>query len=120
VKLTADNLPVPPSLNHAYATVRGRRVLSAEGRQYKASAGLLIRYLAAQQGFTVPEGARLALTARFYFANKLRDGDNAVKLLQDAVAEALGFNDRCIKEWHIYGDVDKALPRCSFELAVLD
>lgn len=119
--LVADNLPVPPSLNNAYFNGRnGRRVLSAEGRQYKASVGLLVRYLAREQGFTVPKGARLALTARFYFARDNRDGDNAVKLLQDAAAEALGLNDRCIKEWHIYGAVDKAAPRCAFELAVLD
>jgi crossover junction endodeoxyribonuclease RusA len=29
-------LPLPPSINHQYATVNGRRVLSRAGRDYKA------------------------------------------------------------------------------------
>src|SRR5215813_1696917 len=29
-------LPVPPSINHQYATVSGRRLLSSAGRAYKA------------------------------------------------------------------------------------
>ena len=29
-------LPVPPSINHQYATVQGRRVLSRSGREFKA------------------------------------------------------------------------------------
>jgi hypothetical protein len=41
--ITADSieitLPVPPSINHQYATVRGRRVLSSAGRTYKQQAG---------------------------------------------------------------------------------
>ncbi len=32
----ALTLPVPPSVNHLYATVNGRRVLSRAGRDFKA------------------------------------------------------------------------------------
>ena len=32
-------LPVPPSVNHQYATVNGRRLLSVTGRSYKAQVG---------------------------------------------------------------------------------
>jgi hypothetical protein len=32
-------LPVPPSINHQYATVNGRRILSAAGRRYKLEIG---------------------------------------------------------------------------------
>jgi crossover junction endodeoxyribonuclease RusA len=32
-------LPIPPSINHQYATVNGRRILSAAGRRYKVEIG---------------------------------------------------------------------------------
>ena len=34
--LVLPPLPLPPSVNHLYATVNGRRVLSRAGRNYKA------------------------------------------------------------------------------------
>jgi len=40
------SLPLPPSVNHLYATVRGRRVLSAEGRAYKRDVHLYIGQMA--------------------------------------------------------------------------
>ncbi|MDH4187838.1 MAG: hypothetical protein OEV08_12665, partial [Nitrospira sp.] len=38
----ALTLPVPPSVNHQYATVNGRRLLSSAGRTYKAHVGQLV------------------------------------------------------------------------------
>src|SRR4029078_7246063 len=38
----AFTLPVPPSINHQYATVNGRRLLSSTGRSYKAQVGRLV------------------------------------------------------------------------------
>ena len=43
VRVTSESieltLPVPPSVNHQYATVNGRRLLSAKGRALKISSG---------------------------------------------------------------------------------
>ncbi|MGZ8422941.1 MAG: hypothetical protein ACXW34_08705, partial [Nitrospira sp.] len=41
-------LPVPPSVNHQYATVKGRRLLSAKGRAYKDLVGQQILVALAQ------------------------------------------------------------------------
>src|SRR4030095_13345965 len=32
-------LPLPPSINHQYATVQGRRLLSSAGRRFKTQGG---------------------------------------------------------------------------------
>ena len=109
-------LALPPSLNNAYMTVRGRRVLTREARDYKASVAAQVALQAAVCAFVVPPRTPLVFTVRFWFQRNNRDGDNAVKLLQDAISEALGFNDRWIKEWHIYTDKDAACPRCAFIL----
>ncbi|HKP00750.1 MAG TPA: hypothetical protein VJU02_03865, partial [Nitrospiraceae bacterium] len=40
--VVALTLPVPPSVNHQYATVNGRRLISSAGRAYKAQVGQLV------------------------------------------------------------------------------
>lgn len=113
-------VPEPPSLNHAYATVNGRRVLSRDGRAFKEGAALIIRAAAAAQGFTVPPRAPLRLGFRFYFRNPARDGSNAVKLIEDAAGEALGFNDKfVVAQWWTKA-IDRAEPRAELVLEVLE
>lgn len=115
-------LPVPPSLNNAYTQGRGhgRRVLTEEGRAFKQETGLRARLAASAAGFEPdPRAARLALTMRLYFPRDNRDGDNAIKLLQDAICEGLGINDRRVKEWHVYADVDRQRPRTDVVVEVL-
>ena len=41
-------LPLPPSINQQYATVKGRRVLSRASRKYKKEVGQAIRTLRAE------------------------------------------------------------------------
>lgn len=122
-------LPLLPTLNHAYKNAYGktsggkaftRRVLTDDAQTAMATAGIIARNAARLAGWAAPDGARFALTLRFYFARDTRDGDNAIKLTQDALAQALGFNDKAIKEWHVYSAVDKASPRCEVELCVID
>ena len=78
-------LPVPPTVNKAYATVgkTGRRVLSKEGRDYKD----LVRYLIYEQGKPVlPIVKRVTLECKYYPSDKKRrDLDNMGKLLLDAL-----------------------------------
>lgn len=115
-------LPVPPSINHQYATVNGRRLLSSAGRAYKSQVGQLVwldmskspnrfTLLAALQSFP------LALSIRFYFTSALRrDVDGGLKIAQDALCEGLGINDNRIVETHLYKHVDKANPRIEVSL----
>lgn len=118
-------LPVPPSINHQYATVNGRRLLSSAGRTYKTYVGQQV-WLALTQSpsrFSLRDRLRpgpLALTIRFFFTSALRrDLDGGLKIAQDAVCEGLGLNDNRIIETHLYKQVDKADPRMEVFLSFL-
>lgn len=119
----ALTLPVPPSINHQYATVKGRRLLSSAGRNYKAQVGQLVWLSLAetpQRAALVSQlqASSLALTIRFYFSSALRrDVDGGLKIAQDALCEGLGVNDNRIVETHLYKHVDKANPRIEVSLA---
>lgn len=115
-------LPIPPSINHQYATVNGRRLLSAAGRAYKTSVGRQVWLALAQSPARCSLRDRLhsgplALTIRFFFASALRrDLDGGLKIAQDAICEGLGLNDNRIIETHLYKQVDKADPRMEVSL----
>lgn len=127
--ITSDNLtitlPVPPSINHQYASVNGRRVLSSTGRAYKALVGQLIWLALTRSPSTHSLRNRLqvgplAFSIRFFFATSLRrDLDGGLKIAQDAVCEGLGVNDNRIIETHLYKHVDKADPRIEVSLSCL-
>jgi crossover junction endodeoxyribonuclease RusA len=118
-------LPVPPSINHQYATVNGRRLLSSAGRAYKTQVGQHVCIALAQSASRVSlknrlQSGPLALSIRFFFASALRrDLDGGLKIAQDAVCEGLGLNDNRIVETHLYKHVDRADPRIEVSLSVL-
>jgi len=118
-------LPVPPSVNHLYATVNGRRLLSSTGRSYKALVSqhvwCAVTQSTTQSAFKTRVHSRpLALSIRFFFASALRrDLDGGLKIAQDALCEGLGLNDNRIIETHLYKHVDKADPRIELSLALL-
>ena len=118
-------LPVPPSINHQYATVNGRRLLSSAGRAYKTYVGRQVWLALAQSParFSLQDRLQsgpLALTIQFFFASALRrDLDGGLKIAQDAVCEGLGLNDNRIIETHLYKQVDKADPRIEVSLSFL-
>jgi len=118
-------LPVPPSINHQYATVNGRRLLSSAGRAYKTYVGQQVWLALAQSParFSLQDRLQsgpLALSIRFFFASALRrDLDSGLKIAQDAVCEGLGLNDNRIIETHLYKRVDKADPRIEVSLSFL-
>jgi crossover junction endodeoxyribonuclease RusA len=118
-------LPLPPSINHQYATVNGRRVLSRRSRDYKHNvAEEVAQWLASQ---AQPEATEslfqahyLSLTITFYFATALRrDLDGGLKIAQDALCEALGVNDNRVIEIHLLKRVDRYNPRSEMRLAAL-
>ncbi|WP_455243763.1 RusA family crossover junction endodeoxyribonuclease [Petrachloros mirabilis] len=119
----ALTLPVPPSINHQYATVNGRRLLSSAGRNYKSQVGQLVWLSLAETPrrtalLSKLQASSLALTIRFYFSSALRrDVDGGLKIAQDALCEGLGVNDNRIVETHLYKHVDKANPRIEVSLA---
>lgn len=117
-------LPIPPSINRQYATVNGRRVLSATGRRYKGTVGQLLMTAGSSSGWRAflrkAQEHGLSLTIRFYFPTLLRrDLDGGLKIAQDALCEAMGLNDNRIMEIHLYKTLDRDNPRleCTLELA---
>ena len=116
-------LPVPPSINHQYATVNGRRLLSSVGRAYKAHVGQLVWLKLTQATDRASLLSRfqstwLALSIRFYFTSALRrDVDGGLKIAQDALCEGLGINDNRIVETHLYKHIDRDNPRIEVSLA---
>jgi crossover junction endodeoxyribonuclease RusA len=116
-------LPVPPSINHQYATVNGRRLLSSEGRAYKAQVGQLVWLNLAKSSarstlLAALQSSPLALSIHFYFTSALRrDVDGGLKIAQDALCEGLGVNDNRIVETHLYKRVDKTNPRVEVRLS---
>jgi crossover junction endodeoxyribonuclease RusA len=116
-------LPVPPSINHQYATVQGRRVLSRAGREFKALVAEAVDgWVDEHPGVDVSLFRRhyLALAMTFYFKSVLRrDLDSGLKIAQDALCEALGVNDNLVIEIHLSKRVDRHCPRMAACLTAL-
>ncbi len=117
-------LPLPPSINHQYATVNGRRVLSSIGRHYKSAVGKHLSAILHQS----PDRAEffeglgthsVSLSIRFYFKTALRrDLDGGLKIAQDAICQAINLNDNRITEIHLHKDADAIRPRMECTLAL--
>lgn len=125
--VTAESLlitmPIPPSVNHQYATVNGRRLLSSAGRAYKLHVGQQVWIVLVESGCRTAlleclHSNPLALSIRFFFTSALRrDVDGGLKIAQDALCEGLGLNDNRIVETHLYKDIDKLNPRIEVSLS---
>ena len=118
-------LPLPPSINRQYATVNGRRVLSATGRRYKRTIGQFVMTTVAahsSQGRAFLRAAQdhyLSLTIHFFFSTLLRrDLDGGLKIAQDALCEAMRLNDNRILELHLYKSFDRDHPRLECALTL--
>ena len=121
----ALTLPMPPSVNHLYATVNGRRVLSRAGRDFKALVADEVEAWQDREQLSNTAVAAfgrhyLSLTIMFYFATALRrDLDGGLKIAQDALCEALGVNDNLVAEIHLSKRVDRQQPRIEVRLETL-
>jgi crossover junction endodeoxyribonuclease RusA len=118
-------LPLPPSINHQYATLNGRRILSAEGRLFKQAVTQEVLVALARSphrtGFRrAAKSSPLSLAIHFYFVSPLRrDVDGGLKIAQDALCEALEINDNRIHEIHLFKDQDSVRPRIELILLPL-
>jgi crossover junction endodeoxyribonuclease RusA len=118
-------LPLPPGVNNQYATVNGRRVLSAEARAYKAGVKRQVDDLDFSGRITPSmlstlRGSYLSLFIDFYFASPLkRDLDGGLKVTQDALCEALGVNDNRVVDIHLVKRIDPRNPRIEVQLEAI-
>lgn len=103
-------LPLPPSVNRMYRAVRGRVLLSAQGRQYKEACALA----AVAQIGTDPMEGPLKLRADFYMNRG--DLDNRAKALMDSLQGSAYFNDSQIAEIHAVRHLTKAMHRVEVEI----
>lgn len=89
---------LPPSTNNLYININGRgRVLTQEARAYKDDVSMVIRMAAARAGWSTHPKTPLALELTFALpALYTRDLSNMIKLLEDAVAAAVGCDDRYV------------------------
>ena len=90
---------VPPGINRMYkvSCVKGKGHFrkSKEAKDWIEAAIMPIRSAANQQGFIVnPRTDRIIV--RYWIYNTRHDVDAHVKIVQDTVADTLGFNDRTV------------------------
>jgi len=103
--------------------VKGRRVLSAEGRSYKQLVGQHVLIALAKNPDrdrlrTLLQSQDLVLSIWFYFSSSLRrDLDGGLKITQDAICEALEVNDNRVVEIHLHKGIDKLSPHIDVKLA---
>ena len=108
------SIPFPPAANNLYATVRGRRVLSKRGREYKEAVGVAC---AAQRVGHV--AGRLSVEIWAYPPdNRRRDLDGLLKASVDSlVAAGVLGDDSQIDHLNIHRcGVCQAVPRLKVRL----
>lgn len=91
-------LPYPPSTNHLYATVRGRRVLSAAGKAFKHAVFELFHQI---RGVMVEGAVRVSIGA-VAPDRRRRDLDNLLKITQDALTGLAWTDDSQIRDVRIF------------------
>jgi crossover junction endodeoxyribonuclease RusA len=118
-------LPLPPGVNNLYVSVNGRRVLSGEGKRFKAQVKAQLdemRYSGVLPDSLVDalRSGYLSLFIDFYFPTPMkRDLDGGLKITQDALCEALGINDNRVVDIHLVKRVDPLRPRIEVQIETI-
>lgn len=118
-------LPLPPSINSQYATVNGRRILSADARRFKAEVSRIMADMSysgvlTQEARATLRSSYLSLFIDFYFATPMkRDLDGGLKITQDALCEALEINDNRVVDIHLVKRIDPLNPRIEVQLETI-
>jgi crossover junction endodeoxyribonuclease RusA len=111
-------LGVPISVNAAYRTVKrgGKVYMTDGGKEWKKL--IFWEVFAGAQNWQ-GAGREYILTVDYFFPdNRRRDSHNYAKLIVDAVAAALGIDDRYIRYRDGTVEVDKENPRVVLHLEV--
>lgn len=106
-------LSVPPSANRYWRNVRGRNIVSEEGRVYKEQIG----WEARAQGVHEELEGELAVRMKWYREAKRGDLDNRIKIPLDALQGIAYKNDSQVGDIHIERYEDPGDPRLEIELA---
>lgn len=119
--------PLPPSTNHLYATGKdGKRHKTKAARDYEEDVLKTVLAASGDRSRPVEDRVKLhrefvapiALEAWVYFAQKRKRQDlsNRLKLLEDTLAKAFGFDDSLITELVLHKRFDASNPRCEVVL----
>lgn len=120
--MLAFTLPLGVSVNVMYiVTSRGVRLTEA-AKKFKRDATTIARIAGNRAGWQMKAAnTPLFLHMKIYFPNDKRcDISNFVKVAEDSIADALGFDDRYIHKLLVErAGIDKHNPRCEVVLEVL-
>ena len=100
-------LPYPPSLNNLHAVVRGRKILTAEGRRYKTTASAM----AIAAGIKPIVAGDIIVTVTLYRPRRAGDIDNFCKAPFDALKGIAWTDDGQVQRLDMERFEDKANPR---------
>ena len=114
-------LPYPPTTNHLYATVRGRRVKSARAREYEALCAAAVRE-AIEPTEPLPLPPFCLVMHLWTPDRRPRDLDGCLKAPIDNVFRVLKtpdypIDDSQIQEMHVYKALDRERPRLEMILS---
>lgn len=110
---------LPPTVNHMYAANKhGGKRLTDEAKAFREAVAEELADVCRLTRWRYVAGVPLSLTLFLTFGTHARqDGDNRLKAAADALALALGFDDRCIAAYHVYTlGVDPRRPLCEMRL----
>lgn len=107
-------LPEPPSINHYWRVVRGRPILSRDGRLWKAKAAAI----AVAADLHTHDGA-VAVELAWYRGRRSGDLDNRVKVVLDVLRGLAYHDDKQVVELHAYRHDDKRNPRVEITITPL-
>jgi Holliday junction resolvase RusA-like endonuclease len=110
---------LPPSVNHMYlANKHGGKRLTDEAKAFREAVAEEVQDMCRLTRWRYVAGVPLSLTLFLTFGTKARqDGDNRLKAAADALALALGFDDKDIAAFHVYTlGVDPRRPLCEMRL----
>lgn len=115
-------LPLPPGVNNQYLTVGRRRVLSKSAKAFKSDVAKLIDQLRHHDGLSRQTeltlgSSLLGVYLTFYFETpRRRDLDGGLKIALDALATAIGFDDRDVVDLHLTKQIDPLRPRLEVQI----
>ena len=118
-------LPLPPGVNNQYVSIGRRRVLSAPAKTFNRD---VAKVIAAERTSgrlsTATERALadslLGVYLVFFFETPhRRDLDGGLKICLDALARAIGFDDRAIVDLHLSKRIDPLRPRVEVEIETI-